>query len=165
MILKYFKHETAIVEEGAKVGDGTKIWHFAHVRKGAKIGKNCTIGKDVYVDCDVIIGDNCKLENGVHIFRGAKLEDGVFIGPNVTFVNTRYPRSTGKWKDNWEEFVEKTLIKKNASIGGGCTILCGITIGENSIIGIGTVITRDIPANKIVYDKRDKVIKDLREDL
>jgi len=142
----FFVHPTAIVEEGAIVGEGTRIWHFVHVRRGAKIGKNCNIGKDVYIDVGVEIGNNVKIQNGVSVYRGVKVEDDAFIGPHVTFTNDLYPRS---FNENWE--VVKTLVKKGASIGANATIVCGVTIGEYAMVGAGSVVTRDVPDFGLVY--------------
>lgn len=143
---KYFVHPTAIVEEGARIGEGTRIWHFVHVRKGAKIGKNCNIGKGVYIDVNVEIGNNVKIQNFVSVYRGVKIEDDVFIGPHATFTNDLYPRS---FNENWE--LVPTLVKKGASIGANATIVCGITIGEYAMIGAGAVVTKDVPPFGLVY--------------
>ena len=137
---KYFVHPTAIVEENVEVGEGTRIWHHAHVRKGAKIGKNCNFGKDVYVDTDVRIGNNVKLENRVSVFHGVTIEDDVFVGPHATFTNDMYPRA---FLSEWE--VVPTLVKKGASIGAGAVIVCGITLGEYSMVAAGAVVTKDVP--------------------
>ncbi len=136
----YFKHPTAIVEEGAEVGEGTRIWHFAHVRSGAKIGRNCNIGKDVYIDVGVEIGDGVKIQNGVSVYRGVKLEDKVFVGPHAVFTNDKYPRA---FSEDWE--VVPTLVKEGASIGANATIVCGITLGRYSMVAAGSVVTRDVP--------------------
>ena len=143
---KYFAHPLAIVEEGAEIGEGTRIWHFAHVRKGAKIGKNCNIGKDVYIDVDVEIGNNVKIQNGVSVYHGVKVEDDVFLGPHMTFTNDLYPRA---FNEDWE--VVPTLVKKGASIGAHATIVCGTTIGEYSMVGAGSVVTKDVPPFGLVY--------------
>ena len=137
---KYFVHPTAIVEDDVEIGDGTRIWHHAHVRKGAKIGKNCNFGKDVYVDTDVKIGNNVKLENRVSVFHGVTIEDDVFVGPHATFTNDMYPRA---FLSEWE--VVPTLVKKGASIGAGAVIVCGITLGEYSMVAAGAVVTKDVP--------------------
>jgi len=137
---KYFVHPTAIVEEDVAIGEGTRIWHHAHVRKGAKIGKNCNFGKDVYVDTDVRIGNNVKLENRVSVFHGVTIEDDVFVGPHATFTNDMYPRA---FLSEWE--VVPTLVKKGASIGAGAVIVCGITLGEYSMVAAGAVVTKDVP--------------------
>jgi len=143
---KYFVHPTAVVEEGAVIGEGTRIWHFAHIRSGAKIGRNCNIGKDVYIDVGVEIGDNVKIQNGVSIYRGVKIEDDAFIGPHAVFTNDLYPRSFNR---DWQ--VVPTLVKRGASIGANATIVCGVTIGEYAMVGAGAVVTRDVPPYGLVY--------------
>ncbi|NJF25185.1 acyltransferase [Thermococcus sp. Bubb.Bath] len=143
---KYFAHPLAVVEEGAEIGEGTRIWHFAHIRKGSKIGKNCNIGKDVYVDADVEIGNNVKIQNGVSVYHGVKVEDDVFLGPHMTFTNDMYPRA---FNQDWE--VVPTLVKKGASIGAHATIVCGTTIGEYAMVGAGSVVTKDVPPFGLVY--------------
>ncbi len=142
---KIFIHPTAVVEEGAVIGEGTKIWHFVHVRAGAKIGRNCNIGKDVYIDVGVEIGDNVKIQNGVSVYRGVKLEDDVFVGPYAVFTNDLYPRAFNR---NWK--VVPTLVKRGASIGANATIVCGVTIGEYAMVAAGAVVTRDIPPHGLV---------------
>jgi len=149
---KYFVHPTAVVEEGAEIGEGTRIWHFVHVRSGAKIGRNCNIGKDVYIDVGVEIGNNVKIQNGVSVYRGVKIEDDVFLGPHMTFTNDLYPRSFAKdWK------LVPTLVKKGASIGANATIICGVTIGEYAMVGAGAVVTKDVPPHGLVYGNPAKL--------
>jgi len=143
---KYFVHPTAVVEEGAIIGEGTRIWHFAHIRSGAKIGRNCNIGKDVYIDVGVEIGNNVKIQNCVSVYRGVKIEDDVFIGPHAVFTNDLYPRS---FNTDWK--VVPTLVKRGASIGANATIVCGVTIGEYAMVGAGSVVTRDVPPHGLVY--------------
>lgn len=142
----FFKHPTAVVESD-HIGDGTKIWHFAHVREGAKIGRNCIIGKSVYVDADVSIGNNVKIQNFVSIYKGVKIWDDVLIGPSVTFTNDLYPRAFS-WS---EDKIIPTAVKKGASIGANSTIVCGVTIGEYAMIGAGSVVTKDVPPFGLVY--------------
>jgi len=137
---KFFIHPTAIVEEGAVIGENTRIWHHVHVRKNAKIGKNCNLGKDVYVDVGVKIGDNVKLENRVSVFRGVRIEDDVFVGPHATFTNDLYPRA---FSTDWE--VVPTVVKQGASIGAGAVIVCGVTIGKYAMVAAGAVVTKDVP--------------------
>ncbi len=148
----YFIHSTAIVEEGAEIGEGTRIWHFAHVRSGAKIGRNCNIGKGVYIDAGVEIGDRVKIQNFVSVYRGVKVEDDVFLGPHATLTNDLYPRS---FNEDWE--VVPTLIKKGASIGANATIVCGVTIGEYAMVGAGAVVTKDVPPHALVYGNPARV--------
>ena len=139
-------HESAYVED-AEIGEGTKIWHFAHVRKGAKIGKNCNIGKDVYIDTNVEMGDNCKIQNFATVYQGVKLGNNVFVGPHVCFTNDMYPRAL-IWN---EEKLEKTLVKDGASIGANSTIVAGITIGKYAMVGAGSVVTKDVPDHGLVF--------------
>src|SRR4030065_2887498 len=122
--MNYFKHPTAIVESGI-VGEGSKIWHFVHIRNEAIIGKNCNVGKSVYVDTEVRIGDNVKIQNFVSIYKGVEIEDDVFVGPSVVFTNDLYPRAF-IWED---EKIVPTVVEKGASIGANSTIICGVTIG------------------------------------
>lgn len=143
--MSYFVHPTAVVESD-DIGDGTKIWHFAHVRKGSKIGKNCNVGKSVYVDTGAEIGDGVKIQNFVSVYKGVKIEDDVFVGPSATFTNDLYPRSF-IWD---EEHVVSTRVCRGASIGANSTIICGTTIGEYAMIGAGSVVTRDVPAFALV---------------
>jgi len=150
----YFKHETAIVEEGAKIGNNTKIWHFVQIRENAEIGSNCNIGKDVYIDKDVKIWNNVKIQNGVSIWKGITIEDNAFIGPNACFVNDLYPRSE-IWND---ERVKKTLIKEGASIGVNATILCDLEIGKYALVGAGSVVTKNVPNYGIVIGNPAKLI-------
>lgn len=142
----YYKHPTAIVESD-DVGEGSKIWHFAHIRERSSIGKNCNIGKSVYIDIDVKVGNNVKIQNFVSIYKGVEVEDDVFIGPSVVFTNDSYPRSF-----IWEEVkVVKTVVKKGSSIGANSTIICGLTIGEYAMIGAGSVVTRDTSPFCLVF--------------
>ena len=141
-----FKHPTAIVETEA-IGEGTKIWHFVHIRAGSRLGKNCIIGKSVYIDADVEIGDGVKIQNFASVYRGVRIEDDVFIGPSVTFTNDRYPRAF-QWS---EEMIVPTLVKRGASIGANATVMCGVTIHEYAIVGAGSVVTKDVPAFGLVY--------------
>ncbi len=142
----YFAHPTAIVE-GEAIGEGTRIWHFAHVRKGSNIGKNCNIGKSAYIDTDAEIGNNVKIQNFVSVYKGVKIEDDVFIGPSATFTNDLYPRAF-VWD---EEHVVPTLVGKGASIGANSTIICGVTIGEYAMIGAGSVVAKNVPAFALFY--------------
>ncbi len=141
----FFKHPTAVVEEGAEIGEGTRIWHFAHVRSGARIGRNCNIGKDVYVDTGVEIGDGVKIQNGVSVYRGVRLGDRVFVGPHAVFTNDKYPRA---FSEDWE--VVPTVVEEGASIGANATIVCGVTLGRYSMVAAGSVVTRDVPDHGLV---------------
>jgi UDP-2-acetamido-3-amino-2,3-dideoxy-glucuronate N-acetyltransferase len=136
----YYAHPTAIVESRV-IGEGTKIWHFAHVRHGSKIGKNCSIGKSVYIDIDAEIGSNVKIQNFVSVYKGVIIEDDVFVGPSATFTNDLYPRAF-IWN---EEHISATRICRGASIGANATLVCGITVGEYAMIGAGSVVAKDVP--------------------
>ncbi|MHA1505923.1 MAG: acyltransferase [Candidatus Asgardarchaeia archaeon] len=151
--MKYFVHDTAIVEEGALIGEGTRIWHHAHVRSGAKIGKNCVLGKSVYVDKGVVIGDNVKLENRVSVFQGVTIEDDVFVGPHTTFTNDMYPRAFSK---DWE--VVKTYVGRGASIGAGAVIVCGVRLGKYCMVGAGAVVTKDVPPFALVLGVPARIV-------
>ncbi|RLE66044.1 MAG: N-acetyltransferase [Thermoprotei archaeon] len=149
----FYVHPTAVVEEGVQIGEGTRIWHFAHVRKGAVIGKNCNIGKDVYIDADVKIGDGVKIQNGVSVYRGVTLEDKVFVGPYAVFTNDLYPRAFSK---DWE--LVPTLVKEGASIGANATIVCGVTIGRYSMVAAGAVVTKDVPDYGLVLGNPARLV-------
>lgn len=138
--MNYFKHPTAIVESD-RIGEGSKIWHFAHIREKAVIGKNCNIGKGVYVDSEAKLGDNVKIQNFVSVYKGVEIEDDVFIGPSAVFTNDLYPRAF-LWN---EDRLVNTYIKKGSSIGANATIICGITVGEYAMVGAGSVVTRNVP--------------------
>jgi len=140
-------HQSAYVDQGAEIGEGTKIWHFVHVRKGAKIGKNCIIGKDVYVDTGVVLGDNCKVQNFATLYQGLTVGDNVFIGPHACFTNDVYPRAL-VWN---EERLAKTIVKDGASIGANATIVAGVTIGKHAMIGAGAIVTKDVPDYALVF--------------
>jgi len=139
-------HPTAIVES-KDIGDGTRIWHFVHIREGAVIGKNCNIGKSVYIDTGVVIGDRVKIQNFATIYRGVTIEDDVFIGPAVVFTNDLYPRAF-IWGENR---IIETKVRKGASIGANATIVCGVEVGEYAMVGAGSVVTKDIPPHGLVY--------------
>lgn len=138
-------HETAWVEDGAEIGEGSKIWMNAQVREQAKIGKGCVIAKDVYVDQYVEIGDRCKVQNSSSIYWGVKIEDDVFIGPHVAFTNDRIPRAFNK---DWTALP--TFVKRGASLGANTTIRCGVTIGEYAMVAAGSVVTRDVEPYSLV---------------
>ena len=152
----YFVHESSYVDEGAEIGDGTKIWHFSHIMKDSKIGKSCNLGQNVVIYPGVVLGDRCKVQNNVSVYTGVICEEGVFLGPSCVFTNVINPRSLIEKKDEYK----KTLLKKGASVGANATIICGNTIGRFSLIGAGAVITKDVgdyeivvgnPARKIGY--------------
>lgn len=148
-------HQLADVQS-KNIGEGTFIWQFCIVLKEAKIGKNCNINCNVFIENKVIIGDNVTIKPGVQIWDGVTLQDNVFIGPNVTFTNDLFPRSK-----NTEYKLLPTLIKKGASIGANSTILAGITIGENAMVGAGSVVTKDIPAGEIWFGNPAKFYKNI----
>jgi len=143
--MSYYAHRTAVVES-EDIGDGTKIWHFVHVRGGSRIGRNCNLGKSVYIDTQAEIGDNVKVQNFVSVYKGVKIDDDVFVGPAVTFTNDLYPRAFS-WD---EEHVISTRICKGASLGANSTIVCGVTVGAYAMIGAGSVVTRDVPPYALV---------------
>jgi UDP-2-acetamido-3-amino-2,3-dideoxy-glucuronate N-acetyltransferase len=139
-MIDVFIHELAVVDDGAKIGKGTRIWHFAHIRDSALVGEGCNIGKGVYIDTKVVIGNNVKIQNGVSVYHGVTIEDDVFCGPHMTFTNDLYPRSfTNTWK------VTETLVKRGASVGAHAVIICGITLGEYCMVGSGSVVTKSVP--------------------
>ncbi len=138
----YFAHPTAVIDEGCKIGPGTKIWHFSHIMTGCKIGEKCNIGQNVVVSPGVVLGKNVKVQNNVSIYTGVICEDDVFLGPSMVFTNIRNPRSAIIRRDQYD----KTLVKKGATIGANATIVCGITINEFAFIGAGAVVVKDVPA-------------------
>ncbi|MBI3584675.1 MAG: N-acetyltransferase [Nitrospinae bacterium] len=140
--MDYFVHETAIIDEGAKIGTGTKIWHWVHVSGGAKIGERCSFGQNVYIGNRVVIGNNVKVQNNVSIYDEVTLEDDVFCGPSMVFTNVINPRSHIVRKDEYRH----TLVRKGVTIGANATIVCGYTIGRYAMIGAGAVVTKDVPA-------------------
>ena len=134
-------HPSAIVDDGAIIGDGSRIWHFVHICGGAKIGKNCSFGQNVFVGNKVIIGDNCKIQNNVSVYDEVILEEGVFCGPSMVFTNVYNPRSLIERKSEYRT----TRVKKGATLGANCTIVCGVTIGEFAFVGAGAVVNKDVP--------------------
>lgn len=134
-------HASAIVDDGAKIGDGSRIWHFTHVCAGAFIGKDVSLGQNVFVGNKVIIGNNCKVQNNVSVYDNVTLEDGVFCGPSMVFTNVYNPRSLIDRKDEYQD----TLVKMGATLGANCTVVCGVTIGAFAFIGAGAVVQRDVP--------------------
>jgi len=149
---KVYIHPTAVIDKTAKIGEGTKVWHFVHVRENAEIGRDCVLGHSVYVGKGVKIGDGVKLENRATLYQGVKIEDKVFVGPHVTFTNDPYPRS---FSTNWR--IVETLVREGASIGAGSVVVCGVTIGEYAMIGAGSVVTKDIPSHALAYGNPAKV--------
>ena len=165
-------HKTAIVDEGALIGPGSRIWHFVHICSGAKIGKNVSLGQNVFVGNNVLIGDNCKIQNNVSIYDNITLEEGVFCGPSMVFTNVYNPRALIERKTEYRN----TLVKKGATLGANCTILCGTTlgkysfiganstirqnikIGNNSIVGAGSVVIKNVGDNEVVAGNPAKKI-------
>lgn len=145
--MNYFAHETAVIDEGCTIGDGTNIWHFSHIMPGAIIGAQCNIGQNVVISPNVVLGKNVKVQNNVSIYTGVVCEDDVFLGPSMVFTNVMNPRSAISRKEEYK----RTLVKKGASIGANATIICGVTIGEFSFIGAGAVITKDVLPYEMVY--------------
>lgn len=137
-----FIHPTSIVDDGAQIGDGTRIWHWVHVSGGARIGRNCSFGQGVFIGNDVVIGNNVKLQNYVSIWDTVYLEDDVFCAPSVVFTNVYNPRAAIERKHEYR----KTLVKRGATLGANSTIVCGITVGEYAFIGAGAVLNKDVPA-------------------
>ncbi|UUD64062.1 UDP-2-acetamido-3-amino-2,3-dideoxy-D-glucuronate N-acetyltransferase [Pseudomonas seleniipraecipitans] len=140
--MNYQVHASAIIDEGAQIGDGSRVWHFVHVCAGARIGKGVSLGQNVFVGNNVLIGDNCKIQNNVSVYDNVTLENGVFCGPSMVFTNVYNPRSLIERKNEYRD----TLVKKGATLGANCTIVCGVTIGEFAFVGAGAVINKDVPA-------------------
>lgn len=144
--MSYTSHETAIVDEGAQIGEGTRIWHWVHVSAGAVIGRGCSLGQNVYVGNRVTIGDNVKIQNNVSVYDNVTLEDHVFCGPSMVFTNVYNPRSHVSRKDEYRS----TLIRRGATLGANCTIVCGNEVGEYAFVAAGAVVNRDVPAYALV---------------
>ena len=138
----YTIHPSAIVDEGAQIGEGSRVWHFVHVCAGARIGKGVSLGQNVFVGNKVVIGDHCKVQNNVSVYDNVTLEEGVFCGPSMVFTNVYNPRSLIERKSEYRD----TLVKKGATLGANCTIVCGATIGEYAFVGAGAVVTKNVPA-------------------
>lgn len=133
-------HPTAIVDEGATIGDGSRVWHFAHVCSGAKIGEGCVLGQNVFVGNDVTVGNNVRIQNNVSVYDAVRLEDDVFCGPSMVFTNVYNPRSAVSRKSDYRV----TTVKRGATLGANCTIVCGVTVGEYAFVAAGAVINRDV---------------------
>jgi UDP-2-acetamido-3-amino-2,3-dideoxy-glucuronate N-acetyltransferase len=140
--MNYQVHASAIVDDGAQIGDGSRVWHFVHVCAGARIGKGVSLGQNVFVGNKVLIGDNCKIQNNVSVYDNVILEEGVFCGPSMVFTNVYNPRSLIERKSEYRD----TLVRKGATLGANCTIVCGVTIGEFAFVGAGAVINKDVLA-------------------
>lgn len=139
-------HPSAIVDEGATIGEGSRVWHFVHVCAGARIGKGVSLGQNVFVGNKVEIGDRCKIQNNVSVYDNVTLEEGVFCGPSMVFTNVHNPRALVERKNEYRN----TLIRRGASLGANCTVVCGVTVGEFAFAGAGAVITRDVPSYALV---------------
>lgn len=137
----YYQHPTAIIDDGATIGNDTRVWHFVHICSGAVIGSRCSLGQNVFVGNKVTIGDDCKIQNNVSVYDNVTLEDGVFCGPSMVFTNVYNPRS---FVDRKSEYMP-TLIKTGATLGANCTIVCGNTVGKFAFVGAGSVVNKDIP--------------------
>tara|TARA_B100001094_G_C18178314_1_gene799275 strand:+ start:2504 stop:3013 length:510 start_codon:yes stop_codon:yes gene_type:complete len=153
---KYFVHESSYIDEKVTIGEKTKIWHFTHVQSGSSIGKKCSIGQNVNIGNNVIIGNQVKIQNNVSVYEGVELQDYVFCGPSMVFTNIKVPRS--EFPQKGAEYYEKTLVKKSASIGANATIVCGVTIGEYSLIGSGAVVTKDVPPFSLVVGNPGRIV-------
>ncbi|MCR4509768.1 UDP-2-acetamido-3-amino-2,3-dideoxy-D-glucuronate N-acetyltransferase [Pseudomonas sp. 32.2.56] len=140
--MSHYQHPSAIVDEGAQIGEGSRIWHFVHICAGARIGQGVSLGQNVFVGNKVLIGDHCKIQNNVSVYDNVTLEEGVFCGPSMVFTNVYNPRSLIERKSEYRD----TLVKKGATLGANCTIVCGVTIGEFAFIGAGAVVNKDVPA-------------------
>ena len=143
---EYFAHASAFIDEGAVIGEGTKIWHFSHVMSGSTIGRRCNLGQNVVISPQVVIGDNVKIQNNVSVYTGVTLEDDVFCGPSMVFTNVINPRSHVPRRDEYRP----TLVRRGASLGANCTVVCGYTIGAYAFIGAGAVVTKDVPDYALV---------------
>ncbi len=143
---KFFAHETAVIDEGVKIGPGTKIWHFSHIMTGSVIGENCNLGQNVVVSPEVTLGNNVKVQNNVSIYTGVICQDDVFLGPSMVFTNVINPRSAIKRR---EEYL-KTMVGKGATIGANATIVCGNDIGAFAFIGAGAVVTKEVPSYALI---------------
>lgn len=139
-------HPTATIDDGADIGEGTKVWHYSHVMPGAKLGQNCSLGQNVFVGANVTIGDGCKIQNNVSVYEGVTLEDDVFCGPSMVFTNVVDPRAHIERKDEFKP----TIVRRGASLGANCTIVCGTTVGRFALVGAGAVVTSDVPDHALV---------------
>lgn len=171
--MSFFKHDTAVIDDGCSIGAGTKVWHFSHIMAGSVIGENCNLGQNVVIAPGVVLGNNVKVQNNVSVYSGVTCEDDVFLGPSCVFTNVINPRSAISRKDEFK----KTPVKKGASIGANATIVCGNTIGSYALIGAGAVVTKDVDdfavvvgnpsqhlgwvsrnGQKLIFDKTDKAV-------
>ena len=144
---KFYIDDTSIIDQNVKIGKNTKIWHWTHISTGVSIGKNCNIGQNCFIGKNVKIGNNCKIQNNVSIFEGVELADDIFVGPSVTFTNVKNPRSF----INQKKKFNKTKVKKGCTIGANATIVCGINLDQYSFVGAGSVVTKSVKKNEIVF--------------
>ncbi|MGM0540563.1 MAG: acyltransferase, partial [Thermodesulfobacteriota bacterium] len=149
-----FVHETAVVDDGCQIASGTRIWHFSHLLAGSVVGRSCNIGQNVVIGPEVEIGDLCKIQNNVSVFKGVTLEDGVFCGPSMVFTNIYNPRAEIRKMDQ----VRPTLVKKGATLGANCTIVCGVTIGRYGFVGAGAVVTKNVADHALMVGNPAKRI-------
>ena len=152
--MNYHKNETAIVDDGAQIGEGTRIWHWVHVCSGAVVGSNCSLGQNVFVGNKVVIGNNVKIQNNVSVYDNVTIEDDVFCGPGMVFTNVYNPRSAISRKDEYRD----TVVKKGATLGANCTIICGVAIGEYAFIGAGSLVNRNVPSFALIVGVPGKQI-------
>lgn len=152
--MHYFSHETAVIDEGCIIGEGTKIWHFSHIMPNCRIGKKCNIGQNVVISPEVVLGDNVKVQNNVSIYTGVTCDDDVFLGPSMVFTNVLNPRSAINRRDQYA----KTHVGKGATIGANATIVCGHNIGEYAFIGAGAVVTKHVPPFALVVGNPSRQI-------
>lgn len=144
--MTYYQHPSAIIDDGAEIGYGSRVWHFVHICGGAKIGEGVSLGQNVFVGNKVIIGNNCKIQNNVSVYDNVTLEEGVFCGPSMVFTNVYNPRSLIERKEQYRN----TLVKKGSTLGANCTIVCGVTIGNYAFVGAGAVVNKDVPSYALV---------------
>jgi len=145
-LASYFSHETAVIDEGCRIGDDTRIWHFSHIMSGCIIGRSCNIGQNVVISPDVVLGDNVKIQNNVSVYTGVICEDDVFLGPSMVFTNVSNPRAEVNRRNKYE----KTIVRKGVTIGANATIICGVELGAYAFIGAGAVVTHSVPPFALV---------------
>lgn len=144
--MNYTAHSSAVIDDGAEIGEGSRVWHFVHVCSGARVGKGVSLGQNVFVGNKVVVGDRCKIQNNVSLYDNVTLEEGVFCGPSMVFTNVHNPRALIERKSEYRN----TLVKRGATLGANCTIVCGVSIGEHAFIGAGAVVTQDVKAYALV---------------
>jgi UDP-2-acetamido-3-amino-2,3-dideoxy-glucuronate N-acetyltransferase len=149
----YFVHPSSYVDDGAEIGEGTRVWHFSHVMSGARVGRRCNIGQNVVISPGVVIGDDVKIQNNVSVYTGVVLEDHVFCGPSMVFTNVVNPRSHVSRRHEYQQ----TLVRTGATLGANSTIVCGHTVGRHSFVGAGAVVTRDVPDYALVVGNPARV--------